>query len=85
MSETTKNLGVIGLDENGAPVNGTKEPIMVSLSSFKNAKYLDIRKYYFAENGEMLPTKKGVTLHKDQLSELIKILSDNKVEIDNWL
>ncbi len=85
MSDESKTIGVIGLDQSGAPVNGVKEPVIVSLSSFKNSKYIDIRKYYFAEDGTMLPTKKGVTLHGDQLEELLKIIEINKDQIKGWL
>lgn len=81
MSDDKKILGTIGIDNSGeAEIN---EPIFISLSAFKNSKYLDIRKF-FESNGEWKPTKKGVTLHKDQIEELLKILEQNKEEIESW-
>lgn len=82
MPDESKNLGKIGFDNNGEPK--IREPIFVKLSSYRNAKFIDIRKYY-EDNEEWKPTKKGVTLNKEQLDELLKILNDNVNDINKWL
>ena len=82
MSEESRDLGKIGFDSSGEPI--IREPIFVKLSSYRNAKFIDIRKYY-EDNGEWRPTKKGITLNSEQLDELLKIFNVNKNEIDKWL
>jgi hypothetical protein len=39
-----------------------EETIRISLSSFKGRTYIDIRTFYEDANGELAPTKKGVTI-----------------------
>ncbi|MCG8572109.1 MAG: transcriptional coactivator p15/PC4 family protein [Spirochaetes bacterium] len=81
MEEDKKTIATMGLDSSGAPL--VKEPIFISLSSYKNSKYLDIRKHYFADD-QWLPTKKGVTLQYSQINELQQILNDHADEIKSW-
>ncbi len=75
-------IGKIGIDEAGAPT--TKDPIIIKLASYKNSKYLDIRKVY-EKDGQWMPTTKGITLHKGQITELIDILQSNLDQINNYL
>ncbi|MCX7787064.1 MAG: transcriptional coactivator p15/PC4 family protein [Spirochaetes bacterium] len=82
MADTSEVLGRIGMDSSG--IAKVREPIFVSLSSFKKSKYLDIRKYY-EKDGQWLPSQKGITLHGEQFAELLKILENNKEKIDRWL
>ncbi|GAB4373031.1 MAG: hypothetical protein Kow009_09040 [Spirochaetales bacterium] len=82
MSETSNILGKIGMDSSGKAT--IREPIFISLSSFKKSKYLDIRKYYEKE-GQWLPSQKGITLHGEQFKELLTILESHKEEIEEWL
>jgi hypothetical protein len=51
--------------------------VRVSLSEFKNKTYLDIRRMWNNE-GEILPTKKGVTIQIEDIDNLIKILQKIK-------
>jgi len=39
-----------------------EETLRVSLSTFKGRTYIDIRLFYEDPNGELAPTKKGVTI-----------------------
>ena len=80
MADESKELGRIGFDGETPLV---REPIIVKLSSFKNSKYLDIRKYY-DKDGEWCPTSKGVTLHREQIRELLQVITDNTNEIEQW-
>ncbi|KCV71835.1 hypothetical protein, variant [Fonticula alba] len=43
----------------------------VTLSSFRGVKYVNIREYYNAPNGQVLPTKKGIMLNAAQWAELV--------------
>jgi hypothetical protein len=82
MSDESKELAFLGIDKEGFPT--VREPIKISLSSFKNAKYLDIRKY-FDKNGEWLPTSKGITISGKAFSEFLDVLIQNKEEIEKWV
>jgi hypothetical protein len=46
------------------------ERICFSISEFKGSLYLSVRVYFRADDGEWRPTKKGVTVHVEQLPEL---------------
>jgi hypothetical protein len=39
-----------------------EETLRISLSTFKGRTYVDIRLFYEDANGELAPTKKGVTI-----------------------
>lgn len=46
------------------------EEIRISLTVFKKKQYLDLRVYYKADDGEFHPSKKGLTLSLDLMSDL---------------
>ncbi len=81
MEDKNLEIGKIGFDEKGNAI--IKEPIIIKLTTYKNAKYLDIRKYY-EKNKEWLPTQKGITLPKEHLDSLMEILSKNQDKIKEW-
>lgn len=63
MAEEPKILATI-------PRNAT-EQLQISINSYKEKKYLDLRIYYTTDDGESwLPTKKGVTVSPDNLTLL---------------
>ena len=47
-----------------------EETLRISLSHFKGRNYIDIRLFYEDANGELQPTKKGVTVTPDLWDEL---------------
>ena len=52
------------------PRNAT-EQLQISINSYKEKKYLDLRIYYTTDDGaNWLPTKKGVTISPDNLMTL---------------
>lgn len=59
--------------------------IHVTVSEYNGVKYLDIRKYYKDEAGELKPTKKGIALNKTQFQETLNILNEKKGEIESLL
>ena len=63
MAEDAKILATI-------PRNAT-EQLQISINSYKEKKYLDLRTYYTTDDGaNWLPTKKGVTVSPDNLMTL---------------
>jgi len=46
------------------------ETVMVKFSEFKGKKLIDIRAYYAAENGNLKPTPKGISISRDLIPEL---------------
>ncbi len=43
-------------------LSGSNSQIRVSLTNFKGAEYVDIRKYYETKDGDWKPTPKGVPI-----------------------
>ncbi len=63
MAEDAKVLATI-------PRNAT-EQLQISINSYKEKKYLDLRIFYTTDDGaNWLPTKKGVTVSPDNLVTL---------------
>ena len=46
------------------------ETVMVKFSEFKGKRLIDIRAYYTAENGDLNPTPKGISISRDLIPEL---------------
>ncbi|HOV13312.1 MAG TPA: transcriptional coactivator p15/PC4 family protein [Spirochaetota bacterium] len=83
MADETKQLAVIGVDENGFPT--MREPIKIELSAFKKSKYLDVRKY-FEKDGALCPTQKGIAISNEEtFLKILEILNNNKTEIIEWI
>jgi hypothetical protein len=55
------------------PKNPTEE-IRASLNAFKGKQYLDLRVYYKGDDGEYYPSKKGITVPPELLTELEEAL-----------
>lgn len=49
-----------------------EETLRVSLSTFKGRKYIDVRIFYEDANGELQPTKKGITVTPELWDEFRK-------------
>lgn len=81
MEDKNLEIGKIGFDEKGYAI--IREPIIIKLTTYKNSKYLDIRKYY-EKNSEWLPTQKGITLSLEHFNFLMEILNNNKEKIKEW-
>lgn len=80
MSEETNIIAKIGVDTDPP----AKEPIFISLSSYMNKKYLDIRKYYKDASNDFKPTKKGITMSLSQLKSFMKSIDENMADIEKW-
>ncbi|KAI0982567.1 hypothetical protein GJ496_000758 [Pomphorhynchus laevis] len=55
-------------DENKFELSKTR---FVSISEFRGNQYVDIREYYTDSNGELKPTKKGISLKPEQWKTLL--------------
>ena len=74
MAEEPKVLATI-------PRNAT-EQIQISINSYKNKQYLDLRVYYTTDDGESwLPTKKGVTISPENLDTLREAVEEAMQEL----
>ena len=54
----------------------SRESLVINQSEFKGVKLVDVRVFYKDENGDLKPTKKGVSVRLEQLDALIKALSE---------
>ena len=53
----------------------SRESIVVSETTHMGYDLVDVRVFYKDEAGELKPTRKGVSLHREQLGDVIKALS----------
>ena len=53
----------------------SRESIVVSESTHMGYDLVDVRVFYKDEAGDLKPTRKGVSLHREQVRDVIKALS----------
>lgn len=59
--------------------------IYVTLSEFKGKRYIDVRKYYADDEGEMKPTRKGISFNAEDWREFVSKIQDIDSEVKNAL
>jgi hypothetical protein len=59
------------------------DKIIVALKEFKGKEYIDIRTHFENNDGDWIPTKKGITLTPDSLDEMIDILKTAKKKVSD--
>lgn len=59
-----------------------KDKIIVALKEFKGKEYIDIRTHFENDDGDWIPTKKGITFSPESLDELIEILKNAKKKLE---
>jgi hypothetical protein len=65
---------------------GTRSaPILVQLSEYEGRRSLDIRRYFHAANGELMPTRKGIALNRETVAILQNTLESESGRIEDWL
>lgn len=57
------------------------EKLKVSISEYKGFIFLDVRVHYEDDQGEYKPTKKGITLKKEDIEPLIKLLKEGEKKL----
>lgn len=55
-----------------------KDKIIIALKEFKGKEYIDIRTHFENNDGDWIPTKKGVTFSPESLDEMIELLTAAK-------
>ncbi len=55
-----------------------KDKIIVTVKEFKGKQYVDIRTFFENDDGEWIPTKKGISFTPENLDEAIKLLQKAK-------
>ena len=61
----------------------SRESIVVSEIEYKGNKYIDVRVFYKDTDGDLKPTRKGVSLRPEKVAELVAALaaaSDGSIE-----
>jgi hypothetical protein len=56
--------------------------IHVRVSRFKDRDYIDVRNFYETDDGQWLPTRKGIAVPVELYGELLDALSAAKAEVD---
>lgn len=60
-----------------------KDKIIVAVKEFKGKEYVDIRTHFENDEGEWIPTKKGITFSPESLGEMIDILKTAKKKVSD--
>ena len=63
----------------------SKQPLIVKYSEYEGKKLLDIRKYYKSKDGDLKPTRKGVSLTHVQFEAVSNAFEQKGEEIEKWL
>jgi hypothetical protein len=73
-------------DESLILVAGSKKaPLVCQLSSYKEMKLIDVRKYFTNKSsGELIATKKGVSLTRIQYEALSEVFQEKNEIIESW-
>lgn len=64
----------------GEIVKNETDKIIVSVKEYRGRKYVDVRTYFQGDDGNYLPTKKGVTFSPKFVEAMIKILQKGVVK-----
>jgi len=73
-------------DESLILVAGSKKaPLLCQLSSYKEMKLIDVRKYFTNKSsGELTATKKGISLTRIQYEALSEVFQEKNEIIESW-
>jgi hypothetical protein len=61
---------------------GLGSRVHVRLSRFRDRDYLDIRNFYEGDNGEWLPTRKGIAVPVELYADLMRVLEGAKAQVE---
>ena len=51
-----------------------KEKIIVSVNEFKGHRYVDLRIHFEGDDGEYVPTKKGIAISSKIVEEVVELI-----------
>ncbi len=63
-------------------INKKNGEIRVNLEEFKGKTLLHIRYFVQMKDGELIPTKKGVTFTPDQIDNLLNLVTEAKASLN---
>jgi hypothetical protein len=55
-----------------------KDKIIIAIKEFKGREYVDVRTYFVNDEGEWIPTKKGITFSPETIDDAIRYLQEAK-------
>ena len=67
--------GARGATDRSVIVKNSRESLVISRNNYKGVDLVDIRTFFTNEEGNLSPTKKGVSIRLEKLDELIASLS----------
>lgn len=59
-----------------------KEQIQVALAEYRGTTFIDVRVYWENDQGEWLPSKKGIALNKDSIDKVIDALQQASKKLE---
>ncbi|MBF0564034.1 MAG: transcriptional coactivator p15/PC4 family protein [Nitrospirae bacterium] len=66
----------------GELVKNESEKLICQRKEYKGFPFIDVRIYFKADDGSWKPTKKGITVSPERLSDLIKLLQEQVASHD---
>ena len=60
--------------------NGRGEVVRITREEYKGADLVNIRVWFTADDGELRPSKNGLTIRGDQITQMIEALQAVKAE-----
>ncbi|MCX5803458.1 MAG: transcriptional coactivator p15/PC4 family protein [Proteobacteria bacterium] len=59
-----------------------KERIRIFIDEYRGHKFCNVRVFFEADNGQWLPTKKGITFNDETIDEVIPLLQKASKELE---
>lgn len=53
----------------------------VRLTTWKDNTYVDVRDFFLSKSGEYIPTKRGITIRANVLSEILSFMEQAEAQI----
>ena len=73
-----------GRSENNEPQWQLSADKLIKIREFKGKLYIDIRQYYNGPNGDLLPTKKGVSLTPEIYQKFKNLIGEIDEELSKF-
>ena len=67
----------------GEIMKNKSEKIRVSLDNYKDHEIVNIRVFFENETGELIPTKKGLSVSIGKIDDVIGLLQKAKIKIES--
>jgi len=53
----------------------------IRITEFKGNTYLDIRDFFISKDNKVVPTRKGISIHKSRVTDLISLLEKAEAQL----